>query len=421
MSFRLVQLKNSKIEVGGLSLALVVMWASIAYALSPTADPEPVSQERPAQNLDQEWRDYLSRYAGTTPLLAISNSRKSRFHIRDSHVDTILSGNTRIQLHDDFYYRSNKLRQVDLSSFASSLRLEAHDQLDLQLLDPGLDRERLMKETNRFRDIRQNMQQLVFDREETELLILFTGETHSLDLFFSSFLVPDRRRAEPFRRLEQDVIYVALPLDERTPFFTQEYLDFLRAMRGTQEAAMDLRDNDLVIYANFLKRLTYYNGLKAGLMTKADLKERPADRVGVLAVMDYHDVRLPQIFTQMPGVASLKRAGFDRVTVAMEGLKFGENYSRESLQSFYTANVDRYLSDEEEKKYYQRFRPQAYALLEKEFVSRPMMQALDLRLKSYQDGGLPVRLTGVESFNRLGFEPQVETKVPPLVGDRESP
>lgn len=394
------------------------LWAG----LEATVDPNEKKQVREEnQVLDESWREYLRLFGGSTPFEAINTSRSKRFHVQKEHVQNVLKGNTKIDLHETFFYNSEKITKVDLSSFSEALRLEAHDQLDLQMIDPGLEKKQLLAETSRFRDMREHMQQIIYNRDEDELIILFAGEMHALDLFFSSFLIPDKRTDEPFRRLEEEVYYVAFPIDGNTPFYTPDYLRFVQTMRGTRESSKGLKDNDLIIYTGFLARLAYYNGLRLGLVAEDEVYSRDPKRLGTLVIMDWHDARLPQMFDRLPGPASVKRAGFKKVTFAIEGVKFGENYSSQSLPEFYTADLNRYLKDDEEKAYYKRFRKKAYALLEKGFVSRPLKYALHQKILQYKKGGLNVRLTGLENYNRFGFKKAVETSEPKLVDGSDEP
>lgn len=377
--------------------------------------------EEPRQVLDSTWQEYLNRYAGTTPFEAIRRSRAPRYHIEDAHIRSVLKGNTKLETKEEFFWNSQPMKAFELTGFTAALRLEKIDQLDLQVIDPTLSKEQIMGEGSRFRHMREAMQKLVYDREPDELLLLFSGETHALDLFFSSFLMPDKRKKAPFSRLEEEVYYVAYPLTNQTPFFSPDWLQFVRVSQGTQQEELTLKNEDLILYSNPLARLSYYNGLKSGLIKFEDVQSRSLSRLGVLAFMDWHDVRLPQVISELPESSSLKSAGFSRVTLALEGLKSGEFYSLDDLVKIYRTTKESVITSAEEEEYYKKFRRNAYALLEKGFVSRPMVKALSDKLKRIRSQGFEVRLTGLEAFNRLSLTPKVDKPAPSLSDAQDQP
>lgn len=350
--------------------------------------------------LTEAWLQWLETYGSSSPLKTLRKTRPSRLQISDEQILKVLQGQTSIQLKEPLQSQDGLYKSIDLSRFDESRRFEVHRQYELQVLNPKMSKQDLITESSRFRDVRDHMQELIIERKPKDLLLLYVGQTHALDLYFGSFLKPDMLETDPLYRIRQDVIYLSGIVTERSPFFTESYYDLLRALRGSEIASVYLKDNELFDFANFLGRLSYYNQLKAGLISLEDLKTERKPHFGAFVFMDIHNLGMPKVFEQLPSARELVRLGVENVKLAMEGWQYDKAYSGDELQRFYRATTESYLSGED-LEYFQQFRKEVVRLLDRGLIYNKTIQALHEKLQSYERAGIRVEYTGLEKNERI--------------------
>lgn len=350
--------------------------------------------------LTEAWAQWIETYGSSSPLKVLRKTRPTRLQISDEQIQSVLQGQTNIQLKEPLQSQDGLYKSIDLSRFDESRRFEVHRQYELQVLNPKMSTKDLITESSRFRDVRDHMQELIIQRKPKDLLLLYVGQTHALDLYFGSFLKPDMLKTDPLYRIRQDVIYLSGIVTERTPFFTESYYDLLRALRGSEIASVYLKDNELFDFANFLGRLSYYNQLKAGLISLESLKTELKPHFGAFVFMDIHNLGMPKVFEQLPNARELVRLGVQNVKLAMEGWQYDKSYSSEELQRFYRATTKSYLSGED-LEYFQQFRKEVVRLLDQGLIYNKTIQALHEKLQSYERAGIRVEYTGLEKNERI--------------------
>jgi len=346
-----------------------------------------------------EWQQWVDSYASSEPLLGFRKTNEAALVPTNEQVKQLLQGVTKFKLPSDYYLLGNEIKEFELTSMDHALRFEVHDQLDLQEIDPWMEREEVLKEESRFQAMLNHMTKLIVDRPKDELLIIFVGATHALDLYFSWFLKPDLPKKDLRHRVHNEVLYSSTMIRNSSLFFTPELYRFSSQVRGTEIKEMDLKESNVLRWGHFLARLHYYNRLKAGLISYGALIKERVIVPGVIVFMDTHNIRENEVYKKLPSAKTLAAMGFNRVKFANEIWKHDETYKLDDLkQNFYMDGSS--IKNQEDREWYQRFRKQAHQALKKGFIFNVGYQALYEKLKSYQDSGLGLSLTGVEDFDR---------------------
>jgi len=361
-----------------------------------------------------EWKRWVDAYASSEPLLGFQKTNESVLVPTNDQVKKLLQGVTKFKLPSGYYLLGNEIKEFELTSMDHALRFEVHDQLDLQEIDPWMEREEVLKEESRFQAMLNYMTKLVVERPMDELLIIFVGATHALDLYFSWFLKPDLPKKDPRHRVHSDVLYSSPIVRNSSLFFTPDLYKFSSQVRGTEIKQKDIRESNVLRWGHLLARLHYYNRLKAGLISYEALIKERIPVPGVIVFMDTHNIREDEVYKKMPSAKTLAAMGFNKVKFANEMWKHDETYKLDDLkQNFYMDATS--IENQEDREWYQRFRKQAFQALQKGFIFNVGYQALYEKLKSYQDSGLGLSLTGVEDFDRRPKVKSNENKESPAV------
>lgn len=351
--------------------------------------------------LSEAWKLWRETYSSSSPYRALQKTRQGNLKMQDEHLIQILKGNSKLQFQAPLKLNKNEVTEFDVTQMDQARRFETTTMFDLQGIEPHLSKKEVFEELGRFRQMRENMQSLILNREDDELLIIFAGETHGLDLFFGSYLKPDLRPSSAEYKIRSDVEYVGMVANENTEFFTALHDEFYEALRGSRMESEKLGDFSAIDYASFFARLHYYNSLKSGLLKKDMItKDERTPFPKALVFLDVHHLRSPQVFHQMPEARDLLKAGFRKIKVAMEGWKFGKSYNSSDLKRFYYMDTSSYLS-KDDLEYYKKFRKKAFQLLENGFVVNANIEAFHRRLRSYEERGIPIDYTGLEPRERL--------------------
>ncbi len=347
-----------------------------------------------------EWKEWLTRYASSSPWLAKKKTYPSHFLMDEQLLDHVRRGNSKIKMEPPLFRGKEKVSTYDLFSSSEARNFENFDQIDFALTATESSSEKKTAKTGRNRFMRENMIKMITSRSASELNIFFVGAGHALDLFFGYFLKPDRSRADPERKIYDEVIYVGRPFSEATAFFTQEYREFIEASKGVRLEEDQVQNHSLFISASFHARHWFYNNLKRNLVKKDDLTKERAIILGNLIIMDVHYLRSKEPFSTMPSAQALKAVGINTLKLGLEGFKFGEKYQISDLDRLYRIkHTSDYSTDD--LNYFKRFRPKAYQMYQKNFVTNVGLQELHSRLKDYEKNGIKIELTGLEADSQF--------------------
>lgn len=355
------------------------------------------------------WEEYSTKYLGRSPLEAMSKSFHSSLVASQKNIESVLNGGSKVRWDPPVYSGERPVERIDLAESSTALRFEVHNQLDIQELEEGRRaRSEVLAEESRFTKMRDFMRELIVQRQSDELVILFVGMTHSLDLFFGGFMNPYPRRDDPVHRIRDEVVYLALPLTPDTLFYSKDYIRFLSAYRGTRISHPTVKAASFNLQEGFLGRLYYFNSLRNRFTTYDELikPERPGP-AGVIVIMDIHDTQVPQVFRDMPSAADLSEAGFTSVTWAMEGWQYGKEYQSSDFEVFHTLKEDQIFIGkraDDDRNFYKKFRPLAYRLLKESVLVSETTAAMHEKIREWQAGGIKIRLTGLEEFDRFDRE-----------------
>lgn len=354
------------------------------------------------------WKEWKKKYASSSPFMALNKvSHSSELKIPLDAVESVLQGKTKIQFALPRQHEGKLVDKVDLFNFASSRRLEVHDQVDLQMKFKATT-DQAMKEDNRFQKMKDNLMTLISSRKKNELLLIQVGETHALDLYFSYFLQPPFPPNHKRLHWRNDVIYFANSRTIKTAFETSTYYQFLSYYDGVTYPEQTLERDSILNSSNYLSRLAYFRKLQPERFSKEKLTEEVPVRLGTLVFMDTHGLRSTDAISDLPGVASLKAAGLDSVTFVMEGQVYGKDFSEGELMDYYWLSES--SIDPKDIDFFKKRRQKAYALLKTGFVADTFFYALHNKLKEYHKGGVKIRLTGVEPTDRIKPNPPTVTK-----------
>jgi len=378
-----------------LILRLVVL---VFCSLSLSAPPLLASPSE--LNLPLEWAEWINRYAASTPVLAMRKNRPPVLRPTDEHLKAILAGKTELELKEELVFRNGNRKKFDVVELPHARRFEVHDQLDIQSLDPRLDRTQVLRQQDRFRQMLSVMHELIGSRSQDELLIIFTGATHAWDLYFSVFLKPDISNTDPLYRVKNEVLYAESPFEMDTIFYTEDHYRFMGLLRGAKEPVDSLRQHSGHLYAAFLGRLHFYNRLHSGLIQFDSLVKSEPRRPGVIVFMDIHHLNSTSLYRDLPSAVSLRAAGFRTVRVALEGWKHQREYKLEQMERFFRTDAERVLGKEDQE-YYRKFRKESFEALQSGFVYSEGKKAFFEKIQSYHRSNIPVRLTGLEEFERI--------------------
>ncbi|MGA0164791.1 MAG: hypothetical protein ACO3LE_11225, partial [Bdellovibrionota bacterium] len=315
-------------------------------------------------------------------------------------ISHVKKGNSSVKFQKPLFKGKVQVDSYDLFSSVEARRFESFDQIDLMAADSNLKPKEVVKNEDRNKTMRDNMIKMITSRPQEELNLFFVGTGHALDLFFGYFLKPDRPKKDPERKIYEEVIYVGRPITDETMFFTQDYRDFVEASKGVRVESESVKDHSLALSVIFHARHLFYNNLKRDLIAEKDLLEEHPVRVGNLVVMDVHFIRNTEPFSKMPSAKALKSVGIKKIRVGMEGWKFGESYKLSDFERFYRIKSSGRFS-KEDIAYFKRFRPKAYKMYEKNFVTDLGIQALHNRLEDYEKNGIKVEVTGLEAVSRF--------------------
>lgn len=374
-----------------------------AQGMKPIPKKE-AEKKKPRELVDYKknlsWKDWIDRYASSSPLNAMRKTIPPSLLVSDKQLKQVLSGKTKIKFDKPLFRGEKSFDSYDLSQMERALRFEVYDQIDLQLIDKKIDKERVLKEQDRFKYMLGAIRELIQQRKEGELLIIFTGETHALDLYFTMFLKPDLPKSDPLYRVWTDVLYVSPPYSWNTTFFSADYYKLLEAMRGSKQPVKTVKSSSLHLFSNFPARLYFFSRLKSELFSLEKLTEERNKDFGVLVFMDTHYMNSFQLYKDMPKAATLIDLGIKRITFATEGLQHNKEYESRDFFKLYHVDADDALTKEDQE-YYRKFRSKAYAQLKKGVVSNLSARALHLKLKQWESSGIPVTYTGLEEFDRF--------------------
>jgi hypothetical protein len=408
-----------------LVVVLVVMAVLVFFFLGTDNEQVPApTQERPLTSVplkeeektpeikewaslkkSSAWMEYLDKFASSEPYLALKKTHEAPFVPLLSEIERTLQGHSKFKLETPIYNQSKLVRFVDLSSESDALRFEVHDQLDLQELDGGRSRRELLAEEERFTKMRDYKREMITHRAHDELVILFPGTTHVYDLYFGSFMNLYPKRDDPIWRVKNEIMYVGLPFHSELPFFTEEYWEYLDAFTGAPVKRRLAKELQHLVRVAYLSRLLYFRNLSPAAFSIDRLTtERDLERVGVLVIMDIHNARAPQVFSEMPSAVDLQKAGFNRVKVGIEGWKFGQDYQIADLDAFFRLTLEDVFSGkraEDDRTFYKQFRPKAYAFLSQGVATNEPYKALHDKLAEWAAGGIQVQITGIEEFDRF--------------------
>lgn len=347
-----------------------------------------------------EWKSWLASYASSSPWIAKTKNWPSHYLMDNKIISQVKTGNSKVKFKRPLFKGKNKVNSYDLFNSIEARRFESFDRIDLLKTDSRLKPQEAAKSGNRNKTMRANMIKMITGRSQDELNLFFVGAGHALDLFFGYFLKPDRPKKDPERKIYEEVIYVSRPITDDTLFFTKEYREFIEASKGVRVESESVKDHSLALSVIFHARHMFYNNLKRDLIAEKNLlKEHPV-RVGNLVVMDVHFIRSTEPFSKMPSAEALKSVGINKIRVGMEGWKFGKSYKLSEFERFYKVKSAGQFS-KEDLSYFKRFRPKAFKMYEKNFVTDLGIQALHQRLEDYQKNGIQVAVTGLESVSRF--------------------
>lgn len=367
------------------------------------------SPQIPAVWTQAEWHSWIDRYASSSPFVVTQKTSSEKIRPTEEHYQAVLKGKSKLKLDPPVEHEGHKYKEFNLLELSGARRFEVVDQFAAQLSGGRSEsKEELLHYEHRHRQMTDRMVEMLNEREDDELLLFFVGATHALDLFFAVFLKPDMLSTDPLVKVRDEVLYAAPEARLSTPFYTKEYYRFQRAMTGVETEEKTLEAYQMTIRFSDLARLFYFNGLQAGSFNYDDIFKDRKVSPGALVMMDTHYLRSPEVYKRLPPAAALIETGFKKVTFVMESFKQNKEYKDSDIERLYMAQQMGMIADED-KSYFKNFRPQAYRLYKKNFVVNAGLHALHEKLKDYQLGGIKVKYTGLEPYDRFGSTKDKET------------
>lgn len=377
---------KSEVRLALFTTSLLTMGAW-AFAQSPTKPSGPFVETNsigmPIEKLRAigDWRDFLDRYTASAPMEALNKTAASNLRVSEEHLKEVLKGKTKIRFSPPRQHKGELVTDFDFFETASARRFEISDET----------------EENRFRKIVESSLHLIANRGAKDLVILFLGQTHAQDIYFSFFLRDrDKIKRDPVLPRRDEIVYVSDNYTDASEIYLPAYYDFLAAVDGIRTPVEVLRDLALPLYGETLGRLYYYHELLQRGLKLSDLNPRPTSHLGVLILMDIRDINETKAYQSIPNAEALKKVGFKTVRFGMEGWKFGREYRVSDMKYLYRSPYNPKLRDYQEE-FLKKKNPKMFQRYERgEIIKSPRTAILHQKAEGYESAGLQVTITGLE-------------------------
>lgn len=312
-----------------------------------------------AESADQckaSWKGWQDKYASTSPLGSINKT--SQWKYSKSQIQSVIDGNSVVKFPETLSAGGSSYSQIDVSQLSAGKSV-----------------------TDRGGKIRSNIEQLVKNNPPNNLLIVWTGLSHTLDYFHSN--------------KDSKVIYASYPVDANTEFESDGMYEFMEKATGQRQARPTAKDDWAGVYPAPLAKLHYYNRNTSSRVSADELMG--ADTSGGTAVIlsDYHAIRNTSPTDDLPSADCLKQLGFTSVTIAAEGVERQGTTGRADLekkidfaQALGTDRINRI----------RQASPEAITILESgRVIPYPELKGIMDKVKKLEQTGMKVEFKGIEN------------------------
>jgi hypothetical protein len=307
--------------------------------------------------LQSEWATWFSKNASVTPFGALN-------------------------LHTDWAITENQLnaiyQQPQHFPFAKNSRIAGKPVEEIGI--PGLQ----MAQGPGARDqaMISKMKEAIAAGRKDELLVIFVGEAHAIDLFMN---LPD----------PQNIAFVSFPKHQATMTESDGVVKAMKAL-GQEGARTTVQEDSAASQAGVAARLYYYERETGQKIAWSKFVQGLPDKPGVIVIMDYHAIEVEAGFNVLPSPNALSKLGFSKTKILMEGFPSKEVTDEQMAAKYDFGKTYETQQPAQAEIIKYRF-PKAWKIFQSgEAVVYPELKDLHQRISEYRAKGFEVELRGLE-------------------------